>query len=202
MAKYDYQYEENFVAKTIYPTTGSTIGEAKIKLYSGNLFDFNNPETSYYSIFDIAHGLSMTCRFGGQCNQFYSVAEHSVYVSKLVPSEYAFIGLMHDASEAFLGDIPKPLKNLLPDYEMIEERVEKEIAYRFGYTFPFPPEIKIADKQLLRTEQMTLMNSSSVDSEAYADIKIGCWTPKKARRMFLERFYDFWDGGINVKEKQ
>jgi hypothetical protein len=163
-----------------------------ILLHSGNYFDFLDPDNSKYTIEDIAHGLSMACRYAGQCREFYSVAEHSYWVSYLVPSELAYEGLMHDSSEAFTGDMNKPLKNLLHDFETIEKRIEESIAKRFKFKFPYPPEIKVADRQMLVTEQYQNMNKShwkKTDIEP-ANIKLGLWSPKKAKHMFLKRYYE------------
>lgn len=163
-----------------------------ILLHSGNYFDFENFNSSRFTIEDVAHGLAMTCRFAGQCIKYYSVAEHSWWVSYLVPSQYAFIGLMHDASEAFLGDIPKPLKNLLPDYMKIEKQVEESMMKRFKIPFPFSPEIKVADRRILLTEQHQNMNKThwhKSDVEP-ADIDLKFWTPEIAKFKFLQRFYE------------
>ena len=96
------------------------------------------------------------CRYTGHVTSFYSVAEHCVLVSHLVPSKYALCGLLHDASEAFVGDVASPLKKLLPEYQKIEDNIQKSIARNYDLPFPFPEEIHVADKQLYWTERQTI----------------------------------------------
>lgn len=105
--------------------------DTRIMLASGALFDILDPEGSDFTLGDVAHGLGRVCRFAGQTNRFYSVAEHCFHVARLVPVEHARAALLHDASEAFIGDVTRPLKALLPDYRAIEARVEEAIAARF-----------------------------------------------------------------------
>lgn len=167
-----------------------------ILLASGSYLDFEEPDTSRFTIDDVAHGLSMICRFAGQCRRHYSVAQHSVHVSYIVPPEHAYQGLMHDAAEAFVGDVAKPLKIMLPEYSAIEKRVEAAVFRRFGVRSPLPPTIKEADIQMLVTEQRQLMRNR--DDWEYCrgreplDFEIPTWTPEEAKAKFMERFTEFY----------
>lgn len=160
---------------------------------NGNYFNFINPELSDFGIEEIAHGLSHICRFGGQTREFYSVAQHSVYVSKLVSPKHAMEGLLHDSSEAFLGDVVKPLKELLADYKQIEKRVERAIFSRFKLLYPLPNEVKLADLIMLATEQRDLMPYHSDEWFLIKNIEpleeiIQPLNPKEAKELFLKRY--------------
>ena len=102
-----------------------------ITLRSGAEFDLLDPWGSSFTLSDVAHGLAHICRYAGQCSGFYSVAEHSILVSE-VATGCELQALMHDAAEAFLGDVTRPLKQLLPDYKKIETDVEAAVLARFG----------------------------------------------------------------------
>lgn len=180
------------------PTVRRIVGPT-ILLSSGEYFDFLNPRGSVFGIEDIAHGLSHICRFAGHCREFYSVAQHSVYVSHLVPPEHAFAGLMHDAAEAFVGDVAKPLKDLLPEYRAIEHAIEAVVLARFGLSLPLHPSVKEADIVMLATEQLALMQNR--DDWQYtrgrkpADIEIKPMGPVEARSFFLARFHELTPQG-------
>lgn len=170
-----------------------------ILLRSGNYFNFLTPELSKFDITDIAHGLSNVCRFGGQSKEFYSVAQHSVLASYLVPDCDKYDALMHDAAEAMIGDIPKPLKELLPDYQLIEKRVENAISSRFKVSNPLPLSVKRADLIMLATEQRDLMPHHDDEWALIREITptesiIKPVLPIIAYKMFLDRFHELTTG--------
>lgn len=164
----------------------------RIMLQSGAWFDFLDPESSEFRIEDIAAGLSNTCRYAGQCSAFYSVAEHSLLVSEIA-HDHAYAALMHDAAEAFIGDITRPLKQLLPDFRQIEARVEKAIFNRFNVPLPMPKEVKAADLRVLAAEQAQIMPRETslwafADGIEPAPITVRCLTSRQAKEAFLERY--------------
>ena len=163
-----------------------------ISTFSRGYFNFADPDSTPVTVYDIARGLSHLCRFAGQCPRFYSVAEHSIHVSKLVPQHLAWDALFHDCAEAFLGDVTSPLKNLLPDYQAIEARVEASLARQFGFQTPMSPEVKDADRRMLALEKVKVACNN--DPWAYTegvevpdDIIILHMRPERAMEAFLDR---------------
>lgn len=127
-----------------------------IQTLSGKKFDYRSATIEDIEITDIATALSNICRFAGHLPEFYSVAQHSVLCSLIVPAEYAFEALMHDAAEAYCQDIPAPLKALLPDYREIEAYVDALVRFKFGIPLEQTPCVKYADLVMLATERRDL----------------------------------------------
>jgi len=163
---------------------------------SGSYFNLLAPSPYDISIDDIAHALSHICRFTGHVREFYSVAQHSYHASYLVPSEHALAALLHDAAEAYVGDVASPLKRLLPDYKSIEARVEAAVCSRFYISLPLDPCVKQADLIMLATEKRDLMPWMLSDNwEILNDIspepkKLVPMSPPVARHVFMTRFFE------------
>ena len=166
-----------------------------IQTFTGKQFWPLDPRPEEIDIRDIAHSLSNQCRFSGHCNYFYSVAEHSVRVSRLLPQKYKLWGLLHDASEAYLVDLPRPIKlhSILGDeYRVIEANLMDCLCIKFGITSVEPLEIKEADNIMLMTEQRDLMGKPPApwSDTAKPDKDIICpWLPGAAERVFLEEYH-------------
>ncbi len=166
---------------------------SSIQTAQGRYFDYLNPDGDSIDIHDIAHALSRICRFGGHTRFHYSVAQHSFLTSIIVPPEDALAALLHDAAEAFIGDIPSPLKALLPDYKAIEKRVEAAVLSKFGLPYDLPESVKEADIILLATERRDLLLEQESEWTILHGAKplperIKSITCEQAMELFLYRF--------------
>jgi hypothetical protein len=138
-----------------------------IRTFTGLELDPLLPDPDMINIVDIAHALSFIPRFGGHCQRFFSVAEHSLFtyenVKDAFPGDFKLqlAGLMHDASEAYLCDIPTPVKQRIKGYLIAEERLMKVIAMKFGFDYPLNDIIHSCDKYSLRLEWESLMKTGS-----------------------------------------
>lgn len=150
-----------------------------------------DPRAEEVHIDDIANSLSRICRYNGHCRWHYSVAQHSVYVSYRVPPGMELVGLLHDATEAYCADVPRPLKRFLANYAEIESGIWWAVAQRFGLPHALNDEIHLADNAVLVAEMQQLMvrdpdwRLPEVDA---ARLEIAMWTPEHARQAFLRRF--------------
>jgi hypothetical protein len=173
--------------------------EAWIQTFSGYRFNPTNPNVNAIVIQDIAHALSMQCRFSGHIKKFYSVAQHSVLVSYLCDRSDALWGLLHDGSEAYLVDVPRPLKRSgkFEGYLSFEKKVQAAICQRFGLEGEEPESVKLADKLLLVTEARDLMPSLRPDWIQEMEplpVQIIALSPEESKQLFLKRFFELTSG--------
>lgn len=171
---------------------------AWIQTFTGKKFYPLQPKIEDICIEDIAHSLSMQCRYNGHCKQFYSVAQHSAVIAQMWfdgDIQLERYALLHDASEAYLSDIPRPLK-LLPEfafYRNAEKKLQSIIFERFGLEPNEPEEIKKADYEILCQEAMSeeIMSPLHSDWSAKAEKRIlylPVLTPKQSEIYFIEQF--------------
>lgn len=175
-----------------------------IQTFSGKRFAPARPLPELFDIRDIAHSLSLLCRFNGHCRVFYSVAEHSVRVSRLLPDRLARWGLLHDLGEAYLGDLPRPIKAQFPLFVEIEENLLTIAASVFGLPWPMPPEVKAADDVLLATEFRDLMAPMDDPwplSRPPLDEPIRVMTSLEAEQAFLARYHALGDTGVTREDR-
>jgi len=171
-----------------------------IETYTAKRFDFVNLDANEISILDIAHALSNICRFTGHCREFYSVAEHCVIMSQMghwTSNAQRFEALMHDAHEAYIGDMSAPLKHISPEFKAFEKRVEAMVRRRFGLPEQLSPEIKDADLRMLAMEARDVMRGDwrewgSIKGVVPAQVVPNCLTPGEARTLFLTRFAEVY----------
>lgn len=183
--------------------------DGTIATYSGGTFQPLTPNPDDVDILDIAHPLAQQCRFTGHTRWFYSVAQHSVHCAEQVrewlredvqyedqmpypDAQIILTALMHDASEAYLADISRPIK-MQPEfgdvYKKFEARLEIAIAERFNLIYPYPEIIKRADNCLLRTEQRDLMPDKFRHAgDDYFPAKLNPWSPPLAEFAFQSMF--------------
>ena len=173
-----------------------------LQTYTGVPFYPLDPRPEDINIEDIAHALSNVCRYGGHCKNFYSVGQHCCIVSRLVPKGMEMWGLLHDASEAYLVDIPRPLKEYLVNYYTIEEDCMNSVAAKFNLQMPIPEEVKLADNAALKIERELFMLKAEkavwfIDDVHidlpwykgnYMDTLINPQKPARAELVFLERY--------------
>lgn len=158
-------------------------------MHSRTLFPLHDPKPSDVLFDDISHSLARICRYTGHTDRHYSVAEHSLLVARRVlrmtgDLEKAYAGLMHDAAEAYVGDICRPLKNTSPDLEKaldaVENRVWGAITLKFGFPYNLPKEIHEADDFLYRVEYSVLFQRE----DQHPDLPIQCARPDLAEAAF------------------
>lgn len=166
-----------------------------ILTYTGKHFNFLDPEPENIDIHDIAHALAFSARWGGHIRKWYDIAQHSVHVMKLVPPEHQLAALLHDAGEAYLVDIPRPIRKNIQGFDEIEENLVQAIFDRFKVPYPIHPSVWEADNIMLATEWRDLMNNPDkhqlgICAEPLAGTLKPIWFMAKCRaeRAFLRHF--------------
>lgn len=167
-----------------------------MQTFTGRQFFPTDPRPEEVVAEDIAHALSLICRYGGHVDRFYSVAEHCWLMSYAVPAEDALWALLHDAAEAYVGDMVRPLKRQMPDYCFTEGRVLTAILDRFGIPYvkrtAMPDSVKDADNRILLTERAVLMSAEPPgrwfqDDMAPLDVTVRGLPPSEIERLYLDR---------------
>lgn len=174
-----------------------------IRLRSGALFNYERPHECEVLIEDIASALSKVCRFAGHIPHFYSVAQHVVNTSRIVAVGHELDALMHDTAEAFTNDLPTPLKHRLPEFRDLERRIEAAMAQRFGFNYPLPHPVKVADLQMLKLEKHHIKRDTSrwsvLEGVSVAGLRDKVYldelAPRAAEELFLTRYYELKSGG-------
>lgn len=175
-----------------------------MQTHTGKKFYPFDPKPDQICMQDIAHALSMQCRFGGHSRRFYSVAEHCILASRLVSSEDALWALLHDAAEAYLSDLPKPFKDGVAKYiNPHEKKILQIIAKKYNLSYPYSDAVKKVDWEMCVTERFRVMQCKAMEwpsvrkykalfgDDALNEVKrrpIMFWDQNQAKRMFLDRF--------------
>jgi hypothetical protein len=165
-----------------------------IRTNSGKIFDYANTTMESIDINDIAHSLSMNCRFNSQINRFYSVAEHCIIMSRLASPENALWALLHDGTEAYVGDLPSPLKRLLPDYCEIEDNIMRVMCDKWDLPYDMPREVKRLDQMMLVAEIEEFFGKGAskrlfnIHDEEILDVRFEFMDFDTAKREYLNQF--------------
>lgn len=174
-----------------------------IQTFTGRAFWPLSPRVKDIDIIDVAHALAMKCRFSGHTRHFYSVAQHSYLASKILPPGDEKWGLLHDASEAYLPDVARPVKKELVGFREIEDRLMQAVAERFGLGWPMPSSIHQADLILLATERRDLMSEppyrwTSTENVEPLLIKVWPMDPVGAKALFIQRFEELFGARVEA----
>jgi len=166
---------------------------AWMQTFTGKQFFPLSPRVEDIDIIDIAHALSFQCRYGGHCKRFYSVAEHSIHIAHRLPYPLGLWGLLHDASEAYVSDVIRPIKPYLTNYTEIEDRLMAKIVERFGLNpTTMPPAVKDLDNRILMDERAKILAPPPAPWNFEVEplgVEIKCWSPEYAEERFLDLFH-------------
>lgn len=188
-------------------TFAPALPELCVPTVSGRVVNIVDPHPASIHIRDIAVGLCNTCRYAGQIEQFYSVAQHSVLVSLLVPPALAQHGLLHDAAEAYLHDLAPAVKFLVgPLYRPVEDRLQDVIYAAFGLSSLSESDkaiIKQADKHVAQAEMRSFRFASLGGDVCMTEEfePVLALDPARARAQFMDRFNELLADRAGTKER-
>jgi len=184
------------------PDGGPGAGGPWVETFMGRKFYLLEPRAEDVDARDIAHALGQICRFGGHTRRFYSVAEHSIHVSRLCDPGDALAGLLHDAAEAYIGDVTRPMKNALPGVREMEEKIRRVIFEAFGLKAEMPESVKRADLEMLWAEKKELMGTAKWDEfppgTRKRAVRIAGFGPTGAGNEFRGRLKELGKGTLQV----
>jgi 5'-deoxynucleotidase YfbR-like HD superfamily hydrolase len=153
----------------------------KMRTYTGRYIDAFNMTIEDIDILDITHSLALTTRWNGHSQEPYSIAEHCVWMAERATTpETKMEALLHDASEAYIVDVPTPIKKRMPEYLVVEEHIMSLVAKKFGFSLPMSEEVKKLDRQALEFEWENKVLDNTFTSMEHHE----------AKRRFLECFYE------------
>lgn len=166
-----------------------------IQTYTGKKFYFQNPTLESIDIVDIAHSLSLFCRFTSHTKELYSVGAHSIHASYICDEKYALEALLHDSTEAYMGDMSSPLKKIMKEYKKLENEVLKLICEKYNLKYPLPKTVKEADLKMFEIEWVYLMNGNSPNEKNFPIKRenLNDKFPKEIEILFLDRFYELYN---------
>lgn len=185
--------------------------------YTGTRFYTFDPQPEDVKIADIGHSLGLQCRYNGNCRRFYSVAEHCCLLSDYVrprgwhnlegpwPGKWigefkydALVALMHDAAEAYIGDLIRPVKHRMQQFKELEALIEAVVFPSLGLPAEIPAWMRELDSRILCDERAQVMltdhNEWSTDELDPLGVRIRFWPPARAEFEFLRRFFELSAG--------
>lgn len=172
--------------------------KAFVQTYTGKPFYPLEPKAEDICLEDIAHALSLLCRFGGHVRRFYSVAEHCVLMSYAVDPENAKWALLHDATEAYVGDVVWPLKEELPEYKLAENEIMSLICDKYGLPREQPQQVKEYDRRIVIDERDALMATTqspwpALEGYRPLGVEVRGVSPWQAEAMYTTRFIQLFN---------
>jgi len=163
-----------------------------IRTFTGTDFTVFDPKLEQIFIEDIAHALSHLCRYGGHCDPFYSVAQHSLAVSYLVEPQNALCGLLHDATEAYLVDLPRPIKYQIEQYRNMEDKLYSVIAEKFKLPQIIPDDVHMIDSLMIKEFEWDyfMLKIPKENHKKFYELFFGNKKIEDVRQEFLKRFFE------------